>query len=206
MCIIFHSHLYLLRLVVRNAYAVTLAKRKIQMFWKLQLILVTVCTMALLMVNGSNRVQAQNMTGSIGDNIWLDLDGDGIQGANENSIAGVMVILTDSKGNVSTTITDGKRDGNYLFSNLPYDAYTVSINVLSLPPGLGQTYDQDGVLDHKSSTILDDDQVDNREQDFGYEPLGSIGDTIWLDTNGDGLTPAGTTSLMVSLMASIQLL
>ncbi|MBK8152327.1 MAG: hypothetical protein IPK61_04210 [Saprospiraceae bacterium] len=44
--------------------------------------------------------------GSIGDYVWIDTDGDGIQDANESGLNGVTVLLKDQNGNVlSTKIT-----------------------------------------------------------------------------------------------------
>ena len=52
----------------------------------------------------------------IGNRVWLDSDGDGIQDARESGIAGVKVELLDGSGKViATAITDSK--GEYLFSS-----------------------------------------------------------------------------------------
>ena len=62
---------------------------------------------------------------SIGDFVWLDEDGDGVQDAGEPGIAGVTVTLTLPNGTTITTVTDG--DGLYLFDNLVPGTYTVSV-------------------------------------------------------------------------------
>jgi len=191
MCIIFHSQRSQLCLSRKNSHQILVHNGYAQMPWVLRLTIATICVIALLTIGMTTEAQAQTLTGSIGDNIWLDLDGDGIQGPNESGIPGVMVALTDSSGNVLTAITDSGSNGNYLFADLPYGIYTVSINPLSLPPGLGQTYDPDGLLDHKASVVIDANNVDDRAQDFGYEPQGSIGDTVWLDVNRDGIQNPG---------------
>lgn len=52
----------------------------------------------------------------IGNRIWRDLDGDGIQDANEPGVAGVTVQLTAPDGTVlATAVTDA--NGNYYFSS-----------------------------------------------------------------------------------------
>ena len=51
----------------------------------------------------------------VGNRVWLDLNGNGVQDANEPPIAGVTVKLQDSTGTgIGTAITDS--NGNYLFS------------------------------------------------------------------------------------------
>ena len=131
-----------------------------------------------------------NNEGAIGDTVWLDLDGDGVQDAGEAGIPGVTINLYDGNGNlIGTAVTDS--DGKYLFDHLPPGNYTVKVDISTLPPELAQTYDADGGLDHQSSLTLASGEI-NLDQDFGYQPpAGSIGDTIWLDTNGNGVQDAG---------------
>ncbi len=62
--------------------------------------------------------------GSIGDLVWSDTDGDGIQDADEPGVAGVRVELLDADGNVVDTVTTGA-DGSYLFDDLPLGDYQV---------------------------------------------------------------------------------
>ena len=63
-------------------------------------------------------------TASVGDRVWNDADGDGVQDAGEAGINGVTVELLDAYGNViATTTTSG--DGNYGFANLIAGNYTV---------------------------------------------------------------------------------
>jgi hypothetical protein len=67
----------------------------------------------------------------IGNFIWQDLDGDGVQDAGEAPIAGVIVNLYDENGNlIATTTTDA--NGNYLFTNadgvMPNTTYYVALD------------------------------------------------------------------------------
>ncbi len=125
--------------------------------------------------------------GSIGDYVWEDLNGDGVQDGSEDPIAGVMVVLYDDMGNpLDTAYTD--MDGLYLFDDLPAGEYTISIDPSSFDPGApleayGQTFDADGGTDNSSTYDLAAGE-DNTDQDFGYEPLGSIGDLIVNDDTG----------------------
>ena len=136
--------------------------------------------------------------GSIGDTIYRDDDADGTQDAGENGIAGVTVKLTDigADGQFGTADdvvigTETNADGEYLFEGLNAGNYQVEVtdenNVLD---GLNQTADPDNILDNASMVTLSEGES-NLDQDFGYAPTGSIGDTIFRDNNGDGDQDAG---------------
>ena len=65
----------------------------------------------------------------IGNFVWRDNDGDGVQDAGEPGIQGVTVTLRDGNGNVvSTTLTDA--NGGYLFPGLIPGSYSVCFGVL----------------------------------------------------------------------------
>ncbi len=132
-------------------------------------------------------------TGTIGDTIWYDADGDGIQDPGELGLNGVTVTLTDAQGNTVATVTTGS-DGQYLFDNLSAGDYTITLT--DLPNGMQQTADPDGTNDNSANvTIGGSSPLVNLDQDFGYTGTGSIGDTIWNDANGDGMQNNGETGL-----------
>ena len=128
--------------------------------------------------------------GSIGDYVWEDLNADGVQDGAEDPIEGVMVVLYDDMGMpLDTAYTDV--NGLYLFDELPAGDYSVGIDPSNYDPGnplegYGQTFDADGGLDDNSDYNLGIGE-DNLDQDFGYVPLGSIGDYVWEDLNADGV-------------------
>ncbi len=62
--------------------------------------------------------------GRIGDRVWLDMDGDGIQGPSETGMEGVTVELWKD-GQLIATTTTGK-DGSFSFENLQPGDYTVN--------------------------------------------------------------------------------
>ncbi|RTZ94981.1 MAG: hypothetical protein DSY90_14575, partial [Deltaproteobacteria bacterium] len=134
----------------------------------------------------------------IGSTIWLDADRDGVQDAGEPGIPGVVVGLKDAAGNfIATTTTD--ENGEYLFTDLPDGEYTVVVidsdNVLG---DLDPTYDADSLLNNPDGeSVVTLAGADNLDQDFGYTPpgpntgTGMIGDTIFLDRDGNGTPDPG---------------
>ncbi|MFV0525282.1 MAG: SdrD B-like domain-containing protein [Acidimicrobiales bacterium] len=140
--------------------------------------------------------------GSIGDTVWYDTDGDGVQDGLEPGLAGVTVTVTyhgpdgvlgGDDDQVFTTATDSS--GQYLIEDLPLGNYTVAVYPDSLPELIGpsghpidlaSTYDADGGNDHTSTLTLTPVSPIRLDQDFGYQGSGSVGDTVWLDLDGDG--------------------
>jgi hypothetical protein len=66
----------------------------------------------------------QSGSSSIGDRVWLDLNGDGVQDPGEAGLDGVIVRLLDSQGNVIATTTTAA-GGFYQFNNLSAGTYAV---------------------------------------------------------------------------------
>lgn len=71
----------------------------------------------------------------IGNRVWFDADGDGIQDAEEIGIAGVTVSLVQGNTVIATATTDA--DGNYIFSSDPNGVNTASAvyNIAQIQPG-----------------------------------------------------------------------
>lgn len=129
-------------------------------------------------------------TGSIGDTIWLDQNGDGVVDSTEPGIAEVDVTLTwagldgllgTDDDVVSVTKTDAS--GNYLFDDLPAGIFTVELS--NLPAGVTATADPDAGSDDTSQLTLIGGE-ENLDQDFGYSGDAGVGDLVWLDVNNDG--------------------
>ncbi len=147
--------------------------------------------------------------GAIGDTVWVDLDGDGVLDGGELGIEGATVTLTppagvdlgNGAGVAVTTTTDA--NGNYLFTDLPPGDYTVAVALPAALPAaiataypfltideLASVFDDDGGNDDTSNLTLPL-AGSNLNQDFGFQPLGSIGDTVWVDINNDGVQNPG---------------
>lgn len=133
-------------------------------------------------------------SGSIGDTVWLDLDGDGDVDPGEPGIPGVEVTVTWAgpdgvlgTGDDVDIVTETDATGAYAVNGLPFGDYEVTVDPSDLPPDIVQTFDDDGLATpHTSTATLDATSPVDLDQDFGYRGLGDIGDTIWLDRNGNG--------------------
>jgi protocatechuate 3,4-dioxygenase beta subunit len=128
-------------------------------------------------------------TASIGDFVWNDLNGNGVQDAGEPGIPGVTVTLS----NGATTTTNAS--GAYSFTNLPAGNYTVTFSTpagyTSAPSNAGgdDTKDSDPVNGVVSVTLAAGQN--NTTIDAGYYRPASLGDFVWNDANGNGVQDAG---------------
>ncbi len=139
------------------------------------------------------------VTGGLGDTVWKDLDGDGIQDINEPGVANVLVTLLDCDGNVlRTQVTDN--EGFYFFNNLLPGDYQVQFDISGLPEGCDFTYQDVGGDDEADSDVdltglgpcvnVEGGEFDST-YDAGLLILASIGDYVWHDLDGDGVQEAG---------------
>ncbi|WP_457575647.1 SdrD B-like domain-containing protein [Desulfomarina sp.] len=137
-------------------------------------------------------------TGSIGDTVWFDADGNGVQNGREPGFSGVKVTLVgdiDLDGNPDTLTTYTDADGHYLFNTLPVGNYSITVDTTTLPGGIRQTFDNDGLATADTTAVTLGYDEDNRITDFGYTGTGSIGDQLWIDQNRNGRMDSGEASL-----------
>lgn len=99
---------------------------------------------------------------TIGDRVWNDWDGDGVQDAGEPGLNGLTVQLVNSSSTVvATAVTSG--DGNYSFPGVAAGTYTVRV----VPPAcMAPTYDVDGTATPNAATVAATDNLSG--VDFGY--------------------------------------
>lgn len=114
---------------------------------------ITVAEVPNYCAEGSTCQEFSISLGSIGDFVWNDLDGDGIQDAGEPGMWGVTVILLDGVGNpigtgLSTT-TDSS--GKYLFTGLLPGSYSVQFVLPSVNVFTRQNAGTDDTLDSDAS-------------------------------------------------------
>ncbi len=165
----------------------------------------TASTSTATLSAGSPNVLTQDFsyagTASLGDRIWLDDNGDGIQDPGEKGIPAVTVIVTylgadgvAGGGDDIVFTTTTAADGTYLVDGLPAGSFTVVVDPATLPAGLTSTYDLDGAATPNVAAVTLAPGDAKRDVDFGYKASGTIGDQIWLDTlgNGDGTFDAGS--------------
>ena len=147
---------------------------------------------------------------SIGGLIYLDLDASGAWDAGKPGLLGVTVTLLDAASNaVAHALTDD--DGAYRFTGLASGTYAVWVsdsgNVLNRRI---QTGGPGGLLNRRSTVVADGSSA-YHDQDFGFAPerqapgLGLIGNTIFLDREGNGGAPLqgeGIQNVTVDLMDS----
>lgn len=147
------------------------------------------------LINGTDFLASSNtvqtaVSASIGDFVWIDVDTDGQQDPGEPGLSGVRVFLdTDADGEYDpgepSQTTD--IDGRYLFTGLAVGSYRVTVDRTTIPANhlpttptsLSRTITTGG------SQVLD--------ADFGIstEADGSIGDTVWIDADENGVVDSG---------------
>jgi hypothetical protein len=138
--------------------------------------------------------------GSIGDYVWYDTNGDGVQGATEVGVNNAAVRLyQDQNGNgvidpedalIATTATNA--GGIYNFGNLPAGNFIVQID----PTAFNSSGPLAGYIMTTGGTPYNTSQISYavplgagqafKDADFGFAST-AIGDFIWQDNNGDGL-------------------
>ena len=137
-------------------------------------------------------------TGVLGDRLWHDLDGDGIEDPGEPGLVGVDVRLTGAGAPVIVT-TDA--NGDYSFTGLDPGTYTVDVVGSTLPVGTNS-----GVAlvattaDSLVRTVVS--AATDRTLDFGFATTARIGDTVFTDTNGNGVqdgTESGSSGVTLEL-------
>ncbi len=152
-----------------------------------------------------------NKPAKLGDYVWEDTNGNGIQDSGEPAIQNAVVTLTitwPSSGTGTTIVkTTTGMDGKYLFDNLLLDENmtsgtgagnpTFSISIAT-PSGYLPTLTTQG-----GNTALDSNPNptaatvtkggSDLTYDFGFVRPNSVGDFVWLDMNGNGVQDAGET-------------
>ncbi|MEL6656096.1 MAG: SdrD B-like domain-containing protein [Bacteroidota bacterium] len=137
----------------------------------------------------------QDLCASLGDYVWEDLDGDGIQDPNEPGVEGVTVNLKDENGNIIDTQTTDA-DGEYLFTELTPGTYSVQFELptgftfTDLNAGGDDTVDSDAdpAMNGMTDPVTLGNGDDNRDQDAGIvrDPdLDMVKDLVEVTSLGD---------------------
>ena len=143
-----------------------------------------------------------NGVAAIGDVLWYDANGDGSQsGVKEIGIDAIKIYLyADLNADGSYVLVDSvdtSSDGSYAFTSLPDGNYRLvadSTDVQMPVDASGNTYNSttgssmDLVISGGVVTSIDGNACVSCDSnlDFGFAPLGSIGDMIFWDANNNG--------------------
>ena len=139
--------------------------------------------------------------GSIGDRVWIDANGDGIQGplSLEPGLPGVELAITYAgqdgifgTADDVTSTTSGGQDGSYAFQFLPEGMFQITPVGANLPDNVVATTDKDDfatAIDGLANVVLGIAET-RTDVDFGYRGIASIGDRVYIDQNGNGLDDA----------------
>jgi len=152
--------------------------------------------------------------GAIGDYVWYDADGDGIQDATELPTSGILVTLYDNSNvAIATAVTDGS--GFYFFPNLPVSVgginYTVGFS--NLPANSTFTTKGAGTATNNSDVNIATGKTDvitlttanpvRTDIDAGIvSNFAAVGNYVWYDVNNNGLqgaTEVGVAGDLVTL-------
>jgi uncharacterized repeat protein (TIGR01451 family) len=136
-----------------------------------------------------------NGFGSIGDFVWKDANGNGLQDSGETGLTNITVTLYEDgnangvidAGDAVVGITTTDASGLYHFYNLPVRRYLVDVDQTDaqIPTDpFGNRYVLSGGTDPHAVNLAANQQY--TAADFGFGPGATIGDRVWRDDNGDG--------------------
>ena len=132
--------------------------------------------------------------GKIGDFVWNDLNGNGLQDSGEAGVPNVLVKLYHWGGGfIEQTLTNS--NGKYEFNMAPGDYYVkFTLNGYDKFTKLNQGndyVDSDAYSDGKTDKITITSGEEEMKWDAGLIKYASIGDFVWNDLNGNGLQDSG---------------
>ncbi len=141
-------------------------------------------------------VNPSSQSAEVGDFVWFDTDGDGIQDVGEPGLANVEVALKNWLGaTIMTTSTD---NGHYLFTGVePGNGYYVEATASTLPSGLQQSAPS-GHSDNRTNSFNLTAGQSYMDADLGYRTApgtSAIGDLVWSDPNSNSLHDPGEPGL-----------
>ena len=164
---------------------------------------------------------------AVGDRVWLDLNGDGVQQPEEPAASATVSLLTVTDNIVATTNTDAT--GHYEFTNLRGGRYRLRFTELPAHHLLtGRAAGTDAAVDSDpdpatgltsvftlaqgapnlvpvTGTAAASIDFENRTLNAGLVTRYSIGARVWLDNTGDGVLgpgEGGVAGVTVQLLGS----
>jgi protocatechuate 3,4-dioxygenase beta subunit len=136
---------------------------------------------------------------ALGDLVFEDADGDGVQDAGETGIPNVTVVLLNGNGSPTGQSTTTDANGIYSFTNLMPGDYIVDFTT---PSGFNPSPANQGGDDTRDSDAnptngqtgvitLTSGQTDNTNDAGFFQNRASLGDFVWSDNDGDGVQDPG---------------
>ncbi|MGB5661351.1 MAG: SdrD B-like domain-containing protein, partial [Thermoanaerobaculia bacterium] len=132
----------------------------------------------------------------LGDRVWSDADGNGLQDPGELGIGGVEIQLLGPGCDPTPCTVTTEPDGSWLVTGLPPGDFLVTYDSATLPSGYNTIPTNLDPDDTYNVTVVANDVM--TQLDFGFDrdtPLATIGDRVWLDEDGDGAQDAGEPGL-----------
>ena len=138
-------------------------------------------------------------TGAIGNRVWIDANGDGVQGpvSSEPGLPGVGLTLTWAGPNGTfgdaddaTTATTTDAAGNYGFGNLPGGSFRIDVTAATVPGNTAPTFDLDGIVTANAAVATLAVGQTRTDVNFGYQGTATVGGTVWIDDDRDGTQAA----------------
>lgn len=110
--------------------------------------------------------KSEKCNGTIGNYIWLDTNGDGVQDKGEKGLANISLKLKKDNGKLVDKTKTNKK-GEYEFDNLCEGRYTVYVDDEDVAAYI-QTYDPDGNKNNQVDVRLKGSHDTHSKADFGY--------------------------------------
>ncbi|WP_414586569.1 SdrD B-like domain-containing protein, partial [Scytonema sp. PCC 10023] len=133
--------------------------------------------------------------GTIGDTVYTDTNGNGVQDAGEPGISGRTISLTgagpDGQFGTADDITrtaTTDNNGRYSIPNLPPGSYRVAVT--NPPDGLSPSQ-----IPPATITLAAGQNLNTADFGFTQQQLGRIGDTVFNDRNGNNTQDEGDTGI-----------
>ncbi len=135
--------------------------------------------------------------GNIGDLVWEDKNGNGLQDPNEVPLAGISISLFD-EDRVLVAETVSNQNGIYQFTDIPNGTYFISVtgdNLNFAPADVGSD-DVDSDISQILGPGTSDFFIllpgeDRTNIDIGITPLFSVSGVVWDDLDADGIRENG---------------
>ena len=155
---------------------------------------------SLALAVGENKVDQdfEYQAGSIGNSVWLDLNGNGTQDPGEPPLDKVRVYIDLNANNAydpgePASVTNAS--GIYALSGLDTGTYTVRVDTTTLPAGTSPTHDLDGIGTPNVASVALASNQDRSDVDFGYRGNATVSGHLYIDTNGNGSQNPGEPNL-----------